>query len=61
MNAALLRVAVDDSGAAIVEYAIITAGISVVAISALQLLGVSINALFAGAAANWTAAALSGQ
>jgi Flp pilus assembly pilin Flp len=61
MSVALWRVLSNDDGAAIVEYAIITAGISVVAIMALQLMGVSLNGLYAGVAANWSAAAQSGQ
>jgi Flp pilus assembly pilin Flp len=61
MSVALWRVFSNDEGAAIVEYAIITAGISVVAIMALQLMGISLNNLYAGEAANWSAAAQSGQ
>lgn len=61
MNAVLARVLFDDSGAAIVEYAVITAGLSIVAITALQLMGISLNDLYANEAANWTSAAQSGQ
>jgi Flp pilus assembly pilin Flp len=61
MNAVLSRVLFDDSGAAIVEYAVITAGLSIVAITALQLMGISLNDLYANEAANWTSAAQSGQ
>jgi Flp pilus assembly pilin Flp len=59
--AALKRVFVDDEGAAIVEYALITAGISLVAVVALQAMGLSLNTLYAGEAANWASAAHSGQ
>jgi Flp pilus assembly pilin Flp len=59
--ALIARLLTGDDGAAIVEYAIVTAGLSVVAIAALQLTGVSLNDLYAATAANWTTAAQSGQ
>jgi Flp pilus assembly pilin Flp len=61
MTAALWRVLRDDEGAAIVEYGLITAGLSLVAIMALQLMGASLNLLYAGEAANWVYSARSGQ
>jgi Flp pilus assembly pilin Flp len=61
MTSALVRLFTEDDGAAVVEYAVITAGISVVAVTALQLMGVSLNDLYASTAANWTSAAQSGQ
>jgi Flp pilus assembly pilin Flp len=61
LSAAFLRAFIEDDGAAIVEYGLITAGISIVAVMALQLMGVSLNSLYAGEAANWSAAAQSGQ
>jgi Flp pilus assembly pilin Flp len=61
MIGAFRRVLSDDQGAAIAEYALVTAGLSLVAIMALQLMGVSLNSLYAGEAANWTSAAHSGQ
>jgi Flp pilus assembly pilin Flp len=61
LSAALWRVFREDDGAAIVEYGLITAGISIVAVVALQLMGVSLNSLYASEAANWSAAAQSGQ
>jgi hypothetical protein len=40
---------------------LITAGLSIVAVVALQLMGAALNSLYAGEAANWSAAAQSGQ
>ena len=61
MTVAPFRVLADDGGAAIVEYAIITAGISVVAIAALQAMGISLDGLYSNVVANWTSSARSGQ
>jgi Flp pilus assembly pilin Flp len=61
MIVAPFRVLVDDDGAAIVEYAIILAGISLVAIGALQTMGVSLNGLYSNVVANWSFTAQSGQ
>ena len=61
MIVAPFRVFVDDGGAAIVEYAILTAGISVVAIAALQAMGLSLDGLYTNVVANWTSTAHSGQ
>ncbi len=58
---ALVRLFVDDEGAAMTEYAIITAGISIAALVALQATGLSLNSLYANEAANWASAAHSGQ
>jgi Flp pilus assembly pilin Flp len=60
MNAAPFRVLVDDGGAAIVEYALITAGISLVAVTALQAMGISLNDLYMSVVSNWGASARSG-
>jgi Flp pilus assembly pilin Flp len=61
MTSVFARLFVEDDGAAVVEYAIITAGLSVVAVTALQLMGISLNDLYASSAAGWTSAATSGQ
>jgi Flp pilus assembly pilin Flp len=61
MTVAPFRVFVDDDGAAVVEYAIILAGISLVAIGALQTMGVSLNGLYSNVVANWSSTAHSGQ
>ena len=61
MIATLARLLTEDDGAAIVEYAIITAGIAIVAVTALQLMGVALNDAYAETAANWSSAAQSGQ
>ena len=58
---ALARLFAADDGTAMTEYAIITAGISIVALVALQATGLSLNALYANEAANWASAAHSGQ
>jgi Flp pilus assembly pilin Flp len=58
---AFKRLFADDEGAALTEYAIITAGISIAALIALQATGISLNLLYSGEAANWASAAHSGQ
>jgi len=60
MTASPFRVLVDDGGAAIVEYALITAGISLVAVTALQAMGISLNDLYTSVVSNWGASARSG-
>jgi Flp pilus assembly pilin Flp len=58
---AFTRLLVDDEGAAMTEYAIITAGISIAALIALQATGLALNLLYSGETANWASAAHSGQ
>jgi Flp pilus assembly pilin Flp len=60
MNSVPFRVLVDDGGAAIVEYALITAGISLVAVTALQAMGISLNGLYMSLVANWDLSARNG-
>ncbi len=61
MIASLLRVLRDDDGVALVEYGIITAAISAVAITALQMTGTSLNTLYSDLVSGWTQTANSGQ
>jgi Flp pilus assembly pilin Flp len=61
LRIAFARLLRDDDGAAIVEYGIILAGISLSSIVALQMMGISINSLYSNLVANWTSSANSGQ
>ncbi len=61
MTPALLRALREDDGVALVEYGIITAAIALVAVASLQLMGITINGLFANLTGNWSAAAESGR
>jgi Flp pilus assembly pilin Flp len=61
MSFAPLRVLCEDDGVALVEYGLITAAITMVALASLQMMGLSINTLFTGLTANWAHAAESGQ
>ena len=56
-----MRLLRDDEGAAIVEYGIILAALSVSCITALQLMGVTVSSLYDGLVAHWTSSANSGQ
>jgi Flp pilus assembly pilin Flp len=57
----LRRLFADESGATMTEYAIITAGISIAALLALQATGLSLNLLYSGTTSNWLSAAHNGQ
>jgi Flp pilus assembly pilin Flp len=61
MTFAPLRVLCEDDGAALVEYGLITAAITVVALGSLQLMGISINTLFTNLSTSWMSSAESGQ
>lgn len=61
MKTAFVHVLADDDGAALVEYGIITAGIALAAMGALQAMGVSIDTLMTNTVAHWSSAARSGQ
>ena len=61
MTFAPLRVLVEDDGVALVEYGVITAAIALVALGSLQMMGITINDLYANLSANWAHSAESGQ
>jgi Flp pilus assembly pilin Flp len=61
MSFAPLRVLCEDDGVALVEYGLISAVITLVALGTLQLMGLSINDLFTNLTANWSSSAESGQ
>jgi pilus assembly protein Flp/PilA len=54
MKSLFARFAKDESGATAIEYALIAAGIAVVIITAVDLIGTNLSALFTGIAGKLT-------